>query len=68
MIDRDYSWGATKIFLTTPTLQIKELETSGFKLVALIPSKEYLRNVKSFRLIGLIDFWTYYVAKTPATL
>lgn len=67
MIDREYQWGTTKIFLTTPALQIRELETSGFELVALIPKKEYLRKVKSLRLIGLIDYWTYYVARTPTT-
>jgi ubiquinone/menaquinone biosynthesis C-methylase UbiE len=67
MIDREDSWGATKIFLTTPALQINELETSEFELMALVPKKKYLRNIMSFRLIGLIDFWPYYVARKRAT-
>lgn len=64
MLDRAYAWSGIKTYLTTPTSQVRELEKSGFRLLALIPKKKYLRKAKSLRLIGLIDTWVYYVTKT----
>ena len=61
--DYDDSWGVTKIYLTTPILQIKELENQGFKLVKLVP-RRLLKYVKSPILIGMIDSWCYYVFKS----
>lgn len=61
-IDDSHAWGSVRIYLTTPTLQIQELEKSGFAVLKIVPRKA-LRKVKSLRLIGLIDSWIYYVCR-----
>ena len=60
--DYDDSWGATKIFATTPGEQNAELESAGFRLIRLVPRRA-LKYVKSFSLIGLIDLSCYYVCR-----
>ena len=64
MNEAAYPWGKTRLYLTTPALQIEELKEAGFELVALIPRKKYLQKITSLGMIGLIDFWVYYVAKS----
>ena len=61
-INDSYSWGSIRIYLTTPVLQIQELEKHGFEVIKIVPRKA-LKNVKSLRLIGLIDSWVYYVCR-----
>ncbi len=57
------SWGATKIYLTTPEIQIEELRDEGFEVVDFI-QRRILRNLRSVRLIGLIDEWCFYVSRS----
>jgi ubiquinone/menaquinone biosynthesis C-methylase UbiE len=61
-INDSYPWGHLRIYLTTPVLQIQELEKNGFEVLKIVPRKA-LRKVKSLRLIGLIDSWIYYVCR-----
>lgn len=58
--DTHYPWGATRIYLTTPRLQIKEAEALGFRFIRLV-TRRMLRHVKSLSLIGLLDGYCYYV-------
>ncbi len=62
--DTGYSWGAVKIYVTTPVKQIEELESMDFEVIKLIP-RNILKSVKSYKLIGLIDAWCYYVCRLP---
>jgi SAM-dependent methyltransferase len=61
-INTFYAWGGMKMYLTTPTLQIKELNEMGFN-PARIVTRRLLRHVKSLKFIGLIDNYVYYICR-----
>ena len=63
IVDTCNAWGGCKIYLTTPSLQIKEVQQAGFDLIKLVP-RRILRNVKSLAIIGLIDSYVYYVCRS----
>jgi ubiquinone/menaquinone biosynthesis C-methylase UbiE len=63
IVDTFHSWGATKLFLTTPAFQIEELKQMGFELIKIIPNS-ILHNVKSLGLIGIVYGNVYYVCKS----
>ena len=63
-IDSTYAWGTCKIYLTTPELQIAELEQLDFELVTIIP-RRILRKIRSLNLLGFLDSYLYYVFLLP---
>ena len=63
IVDTFHSWGATKLFLTTPAFQIGELKQMGLELIKTIPNST-LNNVKSIGLIGIVYSSVYYVCKS----
>jgi len=62
IVDTFHSWGATKLFLTTPAFQIEELKQMGFELIKIIPNS--ILNRKSLGLIGIVYGSVYYVCKS----
>ena len=63
-IDSHYCWGSVKVYLSSPSLQIAEIERVGFELIKLIP-RRLLKGIKSLGVIGLIDSDVYYVCRRP---
>ena len=63
IVDTFHSWGATKLFLTTPAFQIEELKPMGFELIKIIPNPLF-NSVKSLGLSGLVYSSVYYVCKS----
>ena len=61
-MDSHYRWGAAKVYLGTPSIQIAEIERVGFQLIKLIP-RRLLKSIKSLGIIGLIDSYIYYVCR-----
>lgn len=62
-MDSHYCWGAAKVYLSSPSLQIAEIERVGFKLIKLIP-RRLLKDIKALGVIGLIDSYVYYVCRS----
>ena len=62
IVDTFHSWGATRLFLTTPAFQIEELKQMGFELIKIIPNSIFYR--KSLGPIGIAYSSVYYVCKS----
>ncbi len=62
IMDTWHPWAPTKMYLTTPSLQVKELEEQGFEMISIVP-RRLLKYVKSLTVLGLLDTYVYYVCR-----